>query len=163
MARLSLFSDSYLSDAGPGIGQQLVWPHRFYCDGGGRDSWVAQNWSLGGHFRFSSYSSYIFGKHKNLQLSDSYLSGAVHRIGQHRFYCDGGGGESSLASNSKRSPSTSRPPVAKKPRNQHQLLPTESEGRRSSEGTRAGGVSRFSEEKDEKEVLGRSEKGVTCF
>ena len=31
----SLFSDSYLSDAGPGIGQQLVWPHRFYCDGGG--------------------------------------------------------------------------------------------------------------------------------
>ena len=108
MARLSLFSDSYLSDAGPGIGQQLVWPHRFYCDGGG--------------------------------------------------------GESSLASNSKRSPSTSRPPVAKKPRNQHQLLPTESEGQRSSsEGTRAGGVSRFSEEKDEKEVLGRSEKGVTCL
>ena len=56
-----------------------------------------------------------------------------------------------------------RPPVAKKPRNQHQLLPTESEGRRSSEGTRAGGVSRFSEEKDEKEDLGRSEKGVTCL
>ena len=102
-------------------------------------------------------------------ISDSYLSDAGHGIGQqlvwpHRFYCDGGGGESSLASNSKRSPSTSRPPVAKKPRNQHQLLPTESEGRRSSsEGTRAGGVSRFSEEKDEKEVLGRSEKGVTCL
>ena len=107
MARLSLFSDSYLSDAGPGIGQQLVCPHRFYSDGGGGDSWVAQNWGLGGHFRFSSYSSYIFGKHKNLQLSDSYLSGAVHRIGQHRFYCDGGGGESSLASNSKRSPPSS--------------------------------------------------------
>ena len=60
-------------------------------------------------------------------------------------------------------PTLHRPPVAKKPRNQHQLLPTESEGRRSSEGTRAGGVSRFSEEKDEKEVLGKSEKGVTCL
>ena len=39
----SLFSDSYLSDAGPGIGQQLVWPHRFYCDGGGGESSVASN------------------------------------------------------------------------------------------------------------------------
>merc|ERR1712066_1027932 len=53
--------------------------------------------------------------------------------------------------------------VAKKPRKQHKLLPAESEGRRSSEGTRAGGLSRFSEEKDEKEVLGKSEKGVTCL
>ena len=60
-------------------------------------------------------------------------------------------------------PTVHRPPVAKKPRNQHQLLPTESEGRRSSERTRAGGLSRFSEEKDEKEDLGRSEKGVTCL
>ena len=39
----SLFSDSYLSDAGHRIGQQLVWPHRFYCDGGGGESSLASN------------------------------------------------------------------------------------------------------------------------